>query len=137
MKNEKTRGQIMMGDFCKAVESGRTPDAETLAFFREAFRAIESGANPKKALALEQKRGRKAPITMERAMPYLLDAMDVIDCMEGGLSYAKACEKVSLEKHKSDKIVKAHYGKHKAYARTIMQIQKTLSAIADARTKES
>ena len=108
--------------FYEAVEKDEQPDPRIMKFLAVAFREINDGVLPNKALNLETGRGRKRNL-MTMQPKYDL-AVNVLKKMEEGKTYENAIETVCSESGKSFKTIQRYYGDCKRMIATMRRLEK-------------
>ena len=86
---EQPEGYRLLYDFVKAVEASKTPDSKTLKELAVQFRGIVfEGEDPKEALKLKKRRGRKR--TAETAGKELQTAVALLTRIREGKNWSEA-----------------------------------------------
>ncbi|MGH8502000.1 MAG: hypothetical protein ACREVE_05910 [Gammaproteobacteria bacterium] len=115
-----TEGERRLQRFIDAVEKGQPLDQELLKQLATDFTAVLSGQEPKHALHLAKRRGRREASLQIQLWHVMLAAM-VVREMAGGRTKLKALEIVSAEQQVPYGTLERYYNNHKRKARRLLR----------------
>jgi len=111
LRSKYTAGEVVLVHFVKAHGNNAPQSEEDIAFLAEAFQKILDGENPKKALRLEKKQGRKSggrQLRLEQSLAWEV-AENYIT--KKSRSHADAIRKVSSKHNIPFDTLKRYWGK--------------------------